>query len=125
MDLLEKLAQLEKDADDFGLQWETSTQILDQIKSECLEVEEHLVSTTRQNCEELQEELGDLLHAVFSLCVFCNLNPRQTLEKTLAKFERRLEAVKEISTEQGLKHLHGHAFKELMAIWQQAKLRVG
>jgi uncharacterized protein YabN with tetrapyrrole methylase and pyrophosphatase domain len=47
------------------------------------------------------------------------------LESTLLKFERRLTAVKAIAQEQGLVSLNGRRFDDVMAIWQEAKLRVG
>ena len=126
MDLLDKVVVLEDDASKFGFRWETTEQIMAQIQSECLEINEHLGNGTAQaNQAELQEEIGDLLHAVFSLCVFCNLSPRNTLEQTLTKFERRLNAVKEITQKRGLDSLNGFSFDELMAIWGQAKMRVG
>ena len=125
MDLLDKVVVLEDDASQFGFRWETTGQIMAQIQSECMEINEHLGHGIAQaNQAELQEEIGDLLHAVFSLCVFCNLSPRDTLEQTLTKFERRLNAVKEITREQGLNSLNGFLFDELMAIWHQAKVRV-
>jgi uncharacterized protein YabN with tetrapyrrole methylase and pyrophosphatase domain len=125
-DLLEKIEALEHTADAFGFRWETTAQIMEQIQSECAEINEHLdQGITSVNQPDLQEEIGDLLHAVFSLCVFCKLNPKETLEKTILKFERRLNAVKSIATEQGLTTLDGHSFDELMKIWRQAKLLVG
>ena len=126
MDLLDKVVVLEDDASKFGFRWETSDQIMQQIQSECAEIKEHLDDGLSQsNQTALQEEIGDLLHATFSLCVFCNLSPRGTLEQTLTKFERRLNAVKEITQERGLNSLNGFPFDELMAIWDQAKVRVG
>ena len=126
MDLLEKIVALEHDADQFGFRWETTDQIMAQIQSECVEINEHLTNRVGENYPvELQEEIGDLLHAVFSLCVFCKLSPTDTLEKTLAKFERRLNAVKQLSHEQGLTNLTGLAFDELMSIWDKAKQLVG
>jgi uncharacterized protein YabN with tetrapyrrole methylase and pyrophosphatase domain len=126
MDLLDKVVRLENDASAFGFQWETTAQIMAQIQSECIEINEHLEKKIAQaNQAQLQEEIGDLLHAVFSLCVFCNLSPKDTLAQTLDKFERRLKAVKDISQEQGLTHLNGFSFDELMVIWQKAKERVG
>jgi uncharacterized protein YabN with tetrapyrrole methylase and pyrophosphatase domain len=96
-----------------------------QIQSECVEVNEHLVDEmTEAKKADLQDEIGDLLHAVFSLCVFCKLSPKDTLMKTLEKFEQRLNAVKAIAEEQGLASLNGYPFDELMVIWQQAKTRV-
>lgn len=125
MDLLDKVVVLENEAGSFGFQWETADQIMNQIQSECIEINEHLgQGWPEANQMELQEEIGDLLHAVFSLCVFCHFSPRETLARTLDKFEGRLQAVKDISQEQGLANLHGFSFDELMAIWQKAKARL-
>jgi uncharacterized protein YabN with tetrapyrrole methylase and pyrophosphatase domain len=122
IDLLDKVVELEKDADEFGFRWENTDQIMDQIKSECVEIGEHLQSDiTNTNLIELEEEIGDLLHAVFSLCVFCKLSPRSTLEKTLKKFEWRLNTVKQLAIERGLTNLNGFAFDELMVLWDEAK----
>jgi len=126
MNLLDKVVQLEENASQFGFEWETTDQIMAQIKSECDEINEHLTQGVEDaDRKALQEEIGDLLHAVFSLCVFCKFNPRDTLEQTLAKFERRLNAVKAIAQERGLTNLHGYPFEELMDVWQKAKIRVG
>ena len=126
MDFLEKVAELEHEADQFGFRWENTSQIMEQIQSECVEINEHLhQGASAVNQPELQEEIGDLLHAVFSLCVFCKLSPKDTLEKTLIKFERRLSAVKKLAQENGLTNLNGHSFDELMHIWRKAKLLVG
>lgn len=122
MDLLEKVVVLESDADMFGFRWENTAQIMAQIESECLEIREHLDGEpTANNRAELQEEIGDLLHAVFSLIVFCKLSPKQTLEQTLNKFESRLNNVKQLAKERGLDTLNGFSFDELMLLWDQAK----
>ncbi len=126
MDLLEKVVVLEQDADAFGFRWETAEQIMVQIESECVEIREHLHGGFEQaNQVDLQEEIGDLLHAVFSLSVFCKLNPHDTLEKTLSKFERRLNAVKQLTHERGLSSLTGFSFDALMDVWGEAKRLVG
>ena len=126
MNLLKKLEALENDADEFGFRWGNTDQIIQQIKSECSEISEHLDSkSTQSNRSNLQEEMGDLLHAAFSLCIFCKLNPEDTLEKSLAKFERRLSAVKQLANERGLTNLVGFSFEELMVLWDQAKLQAG
>ena len=97
-----------------------------QIQSECEEIQEHLrTGISKLNQAELQDEIGDLLHAVFSLCVFCRMSPRVTLGQTLTKFERRLRAVKQITEESGLNTLDGQPFDTLMGIWDKAKELVG
>lgn len=120
MDLLKKVENLEKDAADFGFRWENPSQIMEQILSECKEVFEHL-EDHNHDPKHLQEEIGDLLHAVFSLCVFCKFDTKETLKNTLTKFEKRLKEVKKIAKSHGLSTLEGHNFDELMQIWDEAK----
>ena len=121
MTIFEEIEQLEQEAAVFGLQWETSDQIMTQIRNECLEIEEHLHSPEQR--EALQDKIGDLLHAAFSLCVFNNFSPEVTLRKSLDKFEHRLNAMKKLAKEKGLPHLRGKSFDELMQYWEQAKAR--
>lgn len=124
MNVLEKLTKLEIEASDYGFKWETAHQIMSQIKSECVEIDEHL-GVQKNNEEKLQEEVGDLMHAVFSLCIFCKFDAEETLKNSVDKFERRLNAVKSIAKEQGISTLNGYAFDELMKFWDQAKKKVG
>ena len=128
MNQLKKISALEHEADAFGFSWENAMQIMAQIQSECVEVIEHLEqgkASPHAQHALLQEEIGDLLHAVFSLCVFCKLDPEETLEKTLNKFERRLNAVKSLAQAAGYTDLKGRPFDLLMDFWKQAKERVG
>lgn len=125
LDLLDRVIALEQDAAAFGFRWETTAQIMAQIESECVEISKHLDDGMQVNSTALQEEIGDLLHAVFSLCVYCNFNPEETLKHTLDKFERRLNAVKQIAHGRGLTNLNEHGFNELMRIWELAKQQVG
>lgn len=118
MDVLDKLICLEVEAAKFGFKWETALQIIEQIQNEINEVVVHLNDI---NKTKLQEEIGDLMHAIFSLCVFCQLDPLQTLEKSVNKFEIRFHQVKQLAAEQGLTSLNGKSFDELMNFWDQAK----
>lgn len=121
MTIFEDIEHLEHEAAVFGLQWETKDQIMTQIRNECVEIEEHLHLSEQRDA--LQDEIGDLLHAAFSLCVFNNFDPETTLRKSLDKFEHRLNAMKDIAKEQGLNDLRGKSFDELMQYWDQAKVR--
>lgn len=119
--IFDDIEHLEKEAVLFGLQWETKAQIMTQIRSECLEIEEHLEAKDKRAA--LKDEIGDLLHAVFSLCTYCNFDTELTLRKSLDKFEHRLNAMKTIAKEQGLENLQDKAFDELMRYWELAKQR--
>jgi uncharacterized protein YabN with tetrapyrrole methylase and pyrophosphatase domain len=122
MTILTKLISLEYAAADFGFQWETAEQIIEQARSELHEIEEILHDSNR---ERLQEEIGDLMHAVFSLCVFCQFDPNETLRNSVEKFERRFNEVKLLALKQGLNTLQGQNFDTLMEFWEKAKTRVG
>lgn len=119
MDIITKLSKLEQEAQQFGFCWENSQQIMEQIHSECQEVEAHLKD---RDPTKLQDEIGDLLHAVYSLCLFCKLDPTETLANSVDKFSRRFELVKELASKQGLQNLTGQSFKNLMQLWDQAKV---
>ncbi len=126
MELLEKITALEEEAFCFGLKWPSAEHIMQQIYSECDEIKEHLPShDAHPNNSALQDEIGDLLHAVFSLCVYCKLSPQVTLRQTLTKFERRLRAVKLIAEEKSLTNIDALPFDEIMNIWGKAKELVG
>lgn len=126
MELLDKISTLEEEASQFGFKWKSTDQIMNQIYSECDEVKEHLnLPSSKTTQIALQEEIGDLLHAVFSLCIFCKLSPKVTLGQTLTKFERRLRAVKLIAEERELINVDGLTCDELMHIWNKAKKLVG
>lgn len=117
--IFDDVDNLEKEAVLFGLQWETKAQIMAQIRNECLEIEEHLEAKDKRAA--LQDEIGDLMHAVFSLCTYCNFDTELTLRKSLNKFEHRLNAMRVIAKEQGLDNLQGKSFDELMHYWELAK----
>jgi ATP diphosphatase len=118
MNIFDQLTASEHDAANFGFKWETAQQIKAQILSEVAEIDVHLQDNDR--CK-LQEELGDLLHAVFSLAVFCGFDAEETLTKSVDKFERRLRGVKALAIEDGHATLNGKSFEELMQYWDKAK----
>lgn len=122
MNSLIKLFELEKEAAEFGFAWDNSTQIMLQILSECSEVKAHLQD---ENKEKLQEEIGDLLHAIFSLCAFNKIDAYDTLEKSVYKFERRFRTVQVLAKEKGYTSLRGETFENLMNLWDKAKKIVG
>ncbi|MDP1604694.1 MAG: MazG nucleotide pyrophosphohydrolase domain-containing protein [Legionella sp.] len=121
MELLDKICVLEKDAERLGFCWENTTQIMAQIESECAEIKEHLSLKFESNSAGLQEEIGDLMHAVFSLSLFCHFDPKDTLSKALFKFEKRINAVRQLASSRGLTTLEGLSFEQIMMYWKDAK----
>ena len=124
MNIIKKIVEVEKQAKDFGFYWPNTDVIMDQINSECEEIDE-LLKDKNSSSKRLQEEIGDLLHAAFSLSFFCGHNPEATLEEALAKFEKRFIQTKNLAQEAGHQNLHGKDMDEMMEYWDQAKKQVG
>lgn len=116
---LQALIELEKDARNFGFEWPDVHMILEQIRSECDEVEEVLIN--KQAHIRLQEEVGDLLHAVISLCQFFNFSIEDILGQTTKKFDARIKALKQISQQKGFQNLRGQPISVLLEMWALAK----
>lgn len=116
--LIKKVELQEKESEKFGFYWENFGQLMDQVLSECKEVSEaHILG----NREFLEEEVGDLIQAAISLAVYCKLDPREALRKSIEKFQKRYDAVVLMAKEEGHDHLHDHSFDEMMRYWNTAK----
>jgi uncharacterized protein YabN with tetrapyrrole methylase and pyrophosphatase domain len=120
--IIHKLIALEKHAEEKGFIWPTPEMALDQLVSECEEV--RCAIADNESRERLQEEVGDILHAAFSLCLFLKFDVEETLIKTTEKFEKRFAALLEIAHEQGYFELKDQPIKVLLSLWDLAKKRV-
>jgi uncharacterized protein YabN with tetrapyrrole methylase and pyrophosphatase domain len=95
--------------------------ILDQIKSECDEIKDAIQNSGAQ--ERIQEEVSDLLHAAFSICIFSGFDLDETIKLASIKFHRRFIALQEIALEKGYSSLKGLPITALNELWQHAKVR--
>lgn len=123
MNIFKEMAAIEKQAAEFGFKWFNHSQILEQIISECKEIAAVADHTETRN--NLQDEIGDLLHATLCLCLFCGFDPLQTLEKSLQKFQKRFTTVVNLAKEAGYTSLENQPFELLMQFWDEAKKLVG
>jgi uncharacterized protein YabN with tetrapyrrole methylase and pyrophosphatase domain len=123
MNIWQRLVDLEKKSENFGLKWPDAITILAQIESECKEIRQHLEAQI-PNQKDLQEEIGDLMHATMSLAWFLGFESQQILEQACTKFEKRLGMMKVIAQEQGYEHLREKNFQSLLEIWSIAKQRL-
>lgn len=119
---IQKVEHEERRASEFGFCWQTVDQLIEQIRSECVEIKEAHEKNDRAH---LQEEVGDLLHAAVGLAIFCGLDPSETLNQSCDKFKKRLDAVVELVKKDGLEHLQNQPFDLLMQYWDKAKKALG
>lgn len=116
--LLKRIEEQEKIARKFGFYWEHINQLIEQIQAECIEVQEAWQTNDRTH---LQEEIGDLLQVAVSLAVFCDLDPHETLLKSIEKFQKRYNTVVELAQRDGHTHLQQQPFEVLLSYWKRAK----
>lgn len=121
-DVIKKIIDLEKQAKEYGFYWPDSKSVMKQIKSEYDEVSELLFDDYSASLnEDLAEEIGDLLHAVFSLCIFFNFNPDEILDNSVNKFKKRFDLTKKIALEDGHVDMRGKNIQVMMKYWDKAK----
>ena len=113
-----RVEELENTAKQFGFYWEHIDELLEQIRSECAEVDE---SWQKNDRAHLQEEIGDLLLAAVSLAIFCDLDPRETLRISTDKYQKRYDAVVKLAKLDGHDHLRQQPMSLLMHYWNKAK----
>lgn len=121
-ELLDKITLLEKISKEFGFYWENTEQLFNQIYSECQEIKEALSKNDQEN---LKEEIGDFIHAAISLCIFCNITPEESLISSVRKYELRLKALMEEAQADGYVDLKGQDTELLLKYWRKAKQKVG
>ena len=116
--LLKKVEKQEAEAQKFGFYWDNFLQLIEQIQSECAEIQE---AWDKKQSAPLQEEIGDLIQAAISLAVFCKFDPYETLQKSIEKFQKRYDAVVRMALEDGRSNLHNQPIDVLMNYWNRAK----
>lgn len=120
MTALETLIKLDHESREFGFDWPNQDAILDQVIDECREIREDIRGCAAP--QKVQEEIGDLLHAAISLCIFSGFDVKETLAKVNIKFERRMTLLKKLTEERGLKNLDGQTTKFILGLWGEVKI---
>lgn len=112
---LERAAVLGRTAAKAGFDWPSADGALEKVREELGEVTAELARGTGDGVK-LEEELGDVLFAVTSLCRKLDVPPERALRKTLKKFTERFRYI-----EERLPGLEDATLEEMEELWQQAK----
>lgn len=111
---LTRAQKLGKRAGRLGFDWPTPQGALDKVREELAEVVEAM---DRKVPADIEDELGDLLLAVSSVCRHLEVDAEQALRRANAKFERRFRQVERAVDEGAPRDLD-----TLESLWQAAKL---
>ena len=94
--------------------------VMDKVCEELAELNEAM---QEQSSEKIEEEMGDLLLSITSLCRKLGVDSEKALSKSTDKFISRFEAVEQIVLSEG-KQMEEMSLAELDAIWDQNKQKL-
>ncbi|HDN94461.1 MAG TPA: nucleoside triphosphate pyrophosphohydrolase, partial [Nitrospirae bacterium] len=84
------------------------------------EINEFREAVERNDRDEIEDELGDLLFVLVRIANFVDVNPEDALKRATRKFVRRFSYVEKESTKQGRK-LSEMTLAEMDVLWNKAK----
>jgi len=118
---LSRAQRITERASQVGFDWKQAGDVIDKIQEELTELKEAL---SRQQQEQIEEEIGDLLFSVVNLCRFVRLDAEQSLKKTITKFEKRFAHIENTLATQH-KTLLDTSPEEMNRLWDEAKGKEG
>lgn len=106
--------KISKNAVKKGFEWPSEESLWECFDSEVKEFKEAIAKNDKENAEE---ELGDLLFATVNLARWNKIDAEQALLKANRKFMTRFRKMEELAT----KPLEEYTFEEYDNLWKQAK----
>jgi uncharacterized protein YabN with tetrapyrrole methylase and pyrophosphatase domain len=118
MDVFEKFLKDHNCSKDFGFYWSDPLEIIRHIG---LELEEVKLELAADNKLALQSELGDVLHACFTLIAFLGFDCCETVELAVAKIGKRFEALQAMIAEEGVDDFANLPRETKLFYWEKVK----
>lgn len=114
---LMRAQKVQKKAAKVGFDWEDVSGALDKVKEE---TEELRCAIEKNDAENMEEELGDLLFSVVNVSRFIDVSSEEALSRATNKFIDRFGVLEQLA-QQNKKNLSKMTLDELETLWQQAK----
>ncbi|MEN3046100.1 MAG: nucleoside triphosphate pyrophosphohydrolase [Candidatus Hydrothermales bacterium] len=112
--------KLSKRAGRMGFDWENVEDVIEKLKEE---IEEFKKAIKRNNKEEIEEELGDILFVITNIGRHLGISAEIALNKVNEKFIKRFNEMISISEKEG-KEFHTLTLKEMDTLWEKAKNKI-
>lgn len=106
--------KISKNAVKKGFEWPNEQSLWECFDSEVKEFKEALAKNDKENAEE---ELGDMLFATVNLARWNKIDAEQALLKANRKFMKRFRKMEELA----IKPMEEYSFEEFDRLWKQAK----
>ncbi|HEX7775716.1 MAG TPA: nucleoside triphosphate pyrophosphohydrolase [Parvibaculum sp.] len=115
---LARAVKLQSRAARVGFDWPSTTEVLDKLNEEMLELS-HEVAKGGDH-DRLEDELGDMLFVYANLARHLKVDPEAALRRANAKFRRRFGYIEEKLAADGRKPEQSN-LEEMDALWNEAK----
>ena len=114
---LVRAEKLQKRAAKVEFDWPRTSDVLDKLNEESLELVDAI---DKSNQIEIEEEVGDLLFTMVNLARRLEINPEQALTRTNDKFRKRLNGIEDELRKTG-KTLNDVSSNDLEILWEAQK----
>lgn len=115
---IEAIMQISQEASEYGFDWENPYDILRKVEEEVKEVDEAIRGS---HSRKIEQEIGDLLFAVFNITRYLKIDPIKPLEKGRRKFEQRFRYLQKLLEQDGM-NPKTMGVNELDEYWSRVKL---
>jgi len=114
-----KAYRIQNKAGRVGFDWDNITDVVDKISEELTELKH---SIEKENKDEVEDELGDLLFSIVNFARKFRINPEDALRKTIRKFVHRFRFIEKSLNEQGI-NIQDATLEEMDRLWEDAKYK--
>ncbi len=114
---LSRAMKITKKAARAGFDWPSIDGVIDKVTEEMQELQQSL---SEENCEGVEEELGDLLFSMVNLCRHAGVDPDRALRRSTEKFSRRFLFMERAVFREG-KSLESATMDEMDRFWELSK----
>lgn len=116
---LTRAVKLQKRAARVGFDWPETSQVIDKLQEEMVELSEELIKN-KQDADKVEEEFGDMMFVYANLARHLKIDPEKALRRANTKFTNRFNKIEQyIENEDKL--FNQYTLDELESFWDRAK----
>jgi len=109
--------RVQEKAASVGFDWKDIEPVFEKMKEEFQEFEE---AFKKQDVENIEEELGDILFTMVNLTRKLNIDGESALKKSTKKFEKRFKKIEQYHRDRK-ENIYDSSLEKLDEIWNQVK----
>ncbi len=114
---LHKAFRLQQKASKVGFDWERKEDVWNKVTEEIIELKE---AESKNDIDNIEEEMGDLLFSLVNYSRFIGVNPANALRRTNEKFTKRFQYVENEIGKKG-KKIYEATLEEMDKYWEESK----